>query len=348
VAAVKSHEADRFIAGPPPGVFLYLLYGTDAGLVSERARKILSRATSGASDPFNLVRISGDELAEDPARLADEANTVPLFGARRAIAVTAQGKSFAAAIEPLLKAPPRDCTIVIEAGSLKKDAPLRSLCERAQGAAAIPCYPDSAQDIARLIEAEAAAAGLPVAPAAKAFLVSQLGEDRLATRSEIEKLFLFAHGGKEITLEHVRAVCCNASGLIASDAVNAAFAGDYAGLDAALRHLFAGAGDYHAVLAAALRHALDLHRARRETADGGPGSLRVAPAFSAFKQREAFESHLRSWTRPGLELATGVLAAAAAATRGEPKLGRPLTERALWEVARLARGKGAGGKPELT
>lgn len=347
MAAVKSHEADRFIAGPPPGVFLYLLYGPDAGLVSERARKILSRVTAGSADPFSLVRISGDELAEDPARLADEANTIPLFGARRAIAVTAQSKSFAAAVEPLLKAPPRDCTIVIEAGALKKDSPLRSLCERAQGAAAIPCYPDSAQDIARLIEAEAAAAGLTVAPAAKAFLLSQLGEDRLATRAEIEKLFLYAHGGKEITLEHVRAVCSNASGLIASDAVNAAFAGDFAGLDAALRHLFAGAGDYHAVLAAALRHALDLHRARREPADE-PGSSRGAPAFSGFKQREAFESHLRSWTRPGLELATGVLAAAAAATRGEPKLGRSLTERALWEVARLARGKGAGEKPGLT
>lgn len=347
MSAVKSHEADRFIAAPPPGVFLYLLYGTDAGLVSERARQILSRATSGASDPFNLVRISGDELAEDPARLADEANTVPLFGARRAIAVTAQGKSFAAAVEPLLKAPPRDCTIVIEAGSLKKDAPLRSLCERAQGAAAIPCYPDSAQDIARLIEAEAAAAGLSIAPAAKAFLLSQLGEDRLATRSEIEKLFLFAHGGREITLEHVRAVCSNASGLIASDAVNAAFAGDYAGLDSALRHLFAGTGDYHAVLAAALRHALDLHRARQETAEG-QASSRGAPAFFAFKQRDAFESHLRGWTRPRLELATGVLAQAAAATRGEPKLGRSLTERALWEVAKLARGKGASGKTGLT
>ncbi|HET6377415.1 MAG TPA: DNA polymerase III subunit delta [Methylocella sp.] len=347
MAAVKSHEASRFIASPPPGVFLYLLYGTDAGLVSERARKILSRATCGASGPFNLVRISGDELAEDPARLAEEANTVPLFGTRRAIAVTAQSKSFAAAIEPLLKAPPRDCTIVIEAGSLKKDAPLRSLCERAQGAAAIPCYPDSPQDIARLIDAEAAAEGLTVAPAAKAFLVSQLGEDRLATRSELEKLFLFAHGGKEITLEHVRAVCSNASGLIASDAVNAAFAGDYAGLDAALRHLFAGAGDYHAVLAAALRHALDLHRARLETAVG-QGSSRGAPAFIAFKQRDAFESHLRGWTRPGLEQATGVLAATAAATRSEPKLGRSLTERALWEVARLARSKGESGKPGLT
>ena len=72
---------------------------------------------------------------------------------------------------------------------------------------------------------------------------------------------LFAHGGGEIRLDHVEAIVSNASSLMASKAVNAAFDGDLAALDAGLRDM-AGAGDHHMVLAAALRHALDLHRAR--------------------------------------------------------------------------------------
>jgi DNA polymerase-3 subunit delta len=339
VVAVKSYDADRFLAYPPQHVFLYLLYGTDSGLVTERAWKIISRVIGDPNDPFALVRLGGDDLADDPARLADEANTIPLFGGARGIWIVAQGKQFLSAIESLLEAPPRDCTLVIEAGSLKKDAPLRSLCERAKAAAAIQCYPDSPKDIAKLIDAEVAAAGLAISPDAKAFLVSQLGEDRLSTRSEIEKLVLYAHGAGDITLDHVQAVACDASSLVASDAVNAAFLGDFAALDASLRHVFAGASDYQAVLGAALRHALDLHRARRDPEEGqGP---REGSGFAG--HRDAFERHLRAWTRLSLGQAVGILSTAIATTRREPRLGPSLAARALWTIAHTARSKAARG-----
>src|SRR5262249_28341746 len=157
-AAIKSHEADRFLARPAPGIFLYLVYGQDSGLVRERVRKIVSRAVDDPKDPFQLVRIGGDELAADPLRLADEANTIPLFGGRRAIWIEAKGKSFTSAVEPLLTLSPRDCTIIIEAGALKTDSPLRALCEQAKAAAAIACFPDAAKNIAELIEAAVSAA----------------------------------------------------------------------------------------------------------------------------------------------------------------------------------------------
>ena len=340
MVAVKSHEAERFLARPPPHIYLHLVFGTDAGLVAERARQIVSRAVDDPKDPFQLVRIGGDELSNDPARLADEANTIPLFGGRRAILIEAQGKAFAAAIEAVLGAPPRDCTILIEAGALKKDAPLRTLCERAKGAAAIQCYPDSAKDIAQLIDAEVSAAGLSIAPDAKAFLVSQLGQDRLSTRSELAKLVLYAHGAGEITLDHVAAIVCDASNLIAGEAVNAAFDGGFAALDARLRHIFAGARDYHALLAAALRHALDLHRARRDAEEGPREGSGFASA--GFRQKEAFERHLHAWTRPSLGRAIDTLAEAVARARREPKLGPSLAARALWTIAHTARSNTAG------
>ncbi|MDQ6703096.1 MAG: DNA polymerase III subunit delta, partial [Pseudomonadota bacterium] len=223
---------------------------------------------------------------------------------------------------------------------LKKDAPLRTLCERERNAAAIQCYPDSAKDIAQLIDAEVGAAGLSIAQDAKAFLVSQLGQDRLSTRSELEKLVLYAHGADEITLDHVAAIVCDASNLIVGEAVNAAFDGGFAPLDARLRHIFAGASDYHALLAAALRHALDLHRARRDAQEGPREGSGFASA--GFKQKDAFERHLRAWTRPSLGPAIDTLAEAIARARREPKLGPSLAARALWTIAQSARNKTAG------
>ena len=339
MVAVKSHEAERFLARPPPHIYLYLVFGPDAGLVSERARKIVGRAVNDPQDPFQLVRIAGDELANDPARLADEANTIPLFGGRRAIFIEAQDKAFVAAFEPLLGAPPPDCTIVIEAGALKKDAPLRTLCERAKHAAAIQCYPNSAKDIAQLIDAEVFAANLAIAPDAKAFLVSQLGQDRLSTRSELEKLVLYAHGAGDITLDHVAAIVCDASNLIVGEAVDAAFDGGFAALDARLRHIFAGASDYHALLAAALRHGLELHRAQRDAEEGPRDGSGFASA--GFRQKESFERHLRAWTRPNLGRAIDTLAEAVASARREPKLGPSLAARALWTIAHTANSKTA-------
>lgn len=336
MVAVRSHEAERFLARPPPHIYLYLVFGADAGLVTERARKIVSRAVNDPKDPFQLVRIGGDELANDPARLADEANTIPLFGGRRAILIAAQGKAFAASFEPVLGAPPRDCTIVIEAGALKKDAPLRTLCERANGAAAIQCFPDSAEEIAQLIDAEVGAAGLSIAPDAKTFLVSQLGQDRLSTRSEIEKLVLYAHGAGEITLDHVAAIVCDASNIIVNEAVDAAFDGKFAALDARLRHIFAGASDYHVLLAAALRHALDLHRARRDAEETVGAREGFGFTGAGFKQRDAFERHLRAWTRPSLGRAINTLAEGVASARRESKLGPSLAAQALWTIARSA------------
>jgi DNA polymerase III subunit delta len=341
VAAVKNHEADSFLARPAANIYLYLLYGTDSGLVTERVRKIVSRAIDDPKDPFQLVRINGDELAADPLRLADEANTVPLFGGRRAILVAAQGKAFIAAIEPLLGAPPRDCTIVIEAGALKKDAPLRMLCERDKNAAAIPCYPDSPQDIEKLIDAEVLASGQTIAPDAKAFLSSQLGQDRLSTRSELEKLMLFAHGAGEIRLDDVEAIVSDAASLIADKAVNAAFEGDFPALDAGLQHMLASASDYNVLLVAALRHAVDLHRARGGAGEGpgfGVGSRETFGFPGAvFRRKEAFDRHLRSWTRENLGRAIGGLAEAIGKVRREPKLGPSLAARALWTIALSAR-----------
>src|ERR1700741_3989048 len=104
------------------------------------------------NDPFSLVRLDGDDLAAEPSRLVDEAMTVPLFGGRRAIRVRAGSRSFAGGGGTLGAMSIRDCRIVIEAGELRAESPLRKACEKAKNAVAIGCYPDNERDLARLID----------------------------------------------------------------------------------------------------------------------------------------------------------------------------------------------------
>src|SRR5579864_3127988 len=137
MVALRGREIDTYLARPDPARPIILLYGPDAGLVRERAEALLASAVDDANDPFSLVRLDGDELSAEPSRLVDEALTIPLFGGRRAIRVRAGSRSFASGIDALADVPLKDCRIVIEAGELRPESPLRKACERARNAAAI-------------------------------------------------------------------------------------------------------------------------------------------------------------------------------------------------------------------
>jgi DNA polymerase III subunit delta len=335
MVAVKPNEAERFLSRAAPNIIVYLVFGSDAGLVSERAQKIIARSIDDAKDPFQFLRLSGDDLAADPLRLADEANTLPLFGGRRAIAINAQGRSFVDALEPVLATPPSDCTIVIEAGALKRDAPLRRLCESSAHAAALECTPDSAKDLAQLIDAELRAEGLEIEPAAKALLVSLLGQDRLTTRGELGKLFLYAHGAGTVTVEHIAAIVAEASSLAMEAAIDGAFEGNFAAIEATAERVFSEGGDYNMLLGAALRHAMALHRARLDAEAGRSDS-----GFnSGYRRGAAFDRHVRAWSSEKLARNIASLSQAIGKARREPGLANMIAVRALWAVALAAKRK---------
>ncbi|HEY0145769.1 MAG TPA: DNA polymerase III subunit delta [Methylovirgula sp.] len=336
MVAVKNGEADRFIAKPAPNIFLYLVFGTDAGLIAERVQKIIAASVDDLKDPFQFLRISGDELAADPLRLADEANTIPMFGGRRAIAIDAQGKSFVAALEPILAKPPLDCMIVIEAGALKRDAPLRKLCESNPRAAALECYPDSAKDVAQLIDSELRADNLSIDADARTLLVSRLGEDRLTTRAEIAKLALYARGAGTVTVDHIAAIVAEASSLALDTAIDGAFEGDLRAVEKTAGRVFSEGGDYNALLGAALRHATALHRARLDAESGrGPGG---GGGFG-FRRSPAFERHVRAWPSERLSRTIIALNQAIGKARRDPRLADQIALRTLWSIALSARKK---------
>ena len=87
MTAIKAADVDSFVARPDPARPVVLVFGPDAGLVSERVNALIKASVDDMNDPFSLVRLDAEELAADPARLVEEAQTIPLFGGRRARAL---------------------------------------------------------------------------------------------------------------------------------------------------------------------------------------------------------------------------------------------------------------------
>jgi DNA polymerase III subunit delta len=342
MVALRGRDIDAYLTRPDPGRPIVLLYGPDTGLVRERADALISSAVDDPNDPFSLVKLDGDELASEPSRLVDEALTVPLFGGRRAIRVRAGSRSFASGVDTLADTPLKDCRIVIEAGDLRAESPLRKACERAKTAVAIACYPDGERDLAKLIDDELRLANLRIAPDARASLVTLLGGDRLASRNELRKLTLFAHDQGEVTLDHVMAVVADASELKLDPIVDGALAGKPELVESEFAKAMV-AGTYPGVImAAAQRQAAWLHKSSLALDEGTALSSLLEGGYPRlhFSRKGAVETALRNFSPARLVAIIDQLAIAALDMRKQASLAPVIAQRALLSIAVNARRRG--------
>jgi DNA polymerase III subunit delta len=342
VVALRGKDIDTFLARPDAGRPIILLYGADAGLVRERADALMKSAVDDPNDPFSLVRMDGDDLAAEPSRLVEEAMTVPLFGGRRAIRVRAGSKNFSSGVDTLADSDIKDCRIVIEAGELRPESPLRKVCEKARTAVAIACYPDTERDLAKLIDEELRVSNLRMAPDARATLMSLLGGDRQASRNELRKLTLYAHGNGEVTLDDVMAVVADASELKIDPIVDGAFAGNPAAVEVEFNKAMI-AGTYPGlIMMAAQRQAALLHKASLLVEAGSSASAAVESGFPRlhFSRKGTVEAALRNFSTQRLVTIIDQLAVAALDVRKQNALGAVIAQRALMSIAVNARRRG--------
>lgn len=339
MVALKSAEVDRFLARPDAARSVVLIFGADSGLVHERAEKLIQASVDDPKDPFALVPIEGDLLASEPSRLAEEAHTIPLFGGRRAVWVKSGARNFTAAVELVLATPPQDCRIVIEAGDLRRTAPLRVICEKAKTAVAIACHTDTEKELAHLVDEEMRAAKLAIEPEARDALVALIGGDRRASRSELRKLALYAHGKTEVTLDDVLAVVADASALALDGVIDAAFAGRIGDMETQFAKALAAGTSAGTIMSAVQRQAMQLHKARLALDSGDPME-RTLYGFTPpvhFRRKDRVEAALKSWTTPRLTRAIVQLADAAFEVRRNYALADTLAQRALLSLAQAAR-----------
>jgi DNA polymerase III subunit delta len=339
MTALKASDVEAFLARPSAAMAVVLVFGPDAGLVSERAEAIIRASVDDPRDALSVTRISGDDLASDPARLVDEAQAIPMFGGRRAVWVRAGARGFQAAVEGLLALTLRECRVVIEAGDLRRNAPLRVLCERARNAAVIACYADDARSLQALIDDEMRAADLTVTPEARAALLPLLGGDRRASRNELRKLALFAHGRGTVELDDVLEVVGDASARDVDELVDAALAGRPREVETRYAKAIEAGTAPGTVVFAVLRQITSLHKARLNIESGSNVEREAEAMRLHFRRKPAVEAALRAWSAAGLAGAIESVGKTQLETRRQAALATTLTQRALLSLAMTARRK---------
>ncbi len=340
MVALKSDRADAFIAAPPDGMRLFLVYGSDQGATTGRARRLEQFALKrGGGD--TVLRFGSDELSADPGRIADEARSASLFGGEPVIALRVlDGRhNVVGALQPLLERPPESAWVIVEASDLGKTSPLRKAFEESDRAAALPTYALEGANLASFIYATAAEAGIEIEPEALELLSEALSGDRLASQSELEKLFLYVHDSRKVRLEDALAIVGETTEAETDQVIDSALLGENELLEAGLNRLRAEGGSFAGLGALALRHLIQL-QGLRATLDAGANAKRTleyARPPIHFRRRSSVEAALIRWPVDAIMLARRQVDRAILMTRMQPALETAVISNVLHHLALRAR-----------
>jgi DNA polymerase-3 subunit delta len=187
---------------------------------------------------------------------------------------------------------------------------------------------------------------LTITPEAHQSLTARLGADRALSRSEVDKLALYAAGKGAIDVDDVEAVVGDAAELAMDRLINAVGLGRADQAMAESDRVLAAGESPQAVIAALQRHVLRLHRVRIAMDAGRDlqDILRQMRPQLHFRQRQAFEAQCRRWTAEKLQTAFVAVAAAAKAARLNSALEAALAERLALDVAAIPEA-GIGRRP---
>jgi DNA polymerase-3 subunit delta len=170
---------------PDRDIRFYLFHGPDeAGsrALADRLLKGLEAEKSG---------LLAQEVKADPARLADEAGAISLFGGRRALWIEPAGDEISEGLVALLEAPACENPVIAIAGSLRKTSTLLKLAEAHDLALSHISYIPEGRDLERLVVELGRDGGLHIAPEIAQRIAAACAGNQAIVAQELEKFALY-------------------------------------------------------------------------------------------------------------------------------------------------------------
>lgn len=338
MVAVKANQAAQFLKSPPAAVSAVLFFGTDPGLVTERAQRLAKLYAEREKPPGEILRLDDNDLDENTGRLAEELNTRPMFSGRRIVRATTGRRITAALLKSIIATGPLEGLLIVEGGNLKPDDSLRALFEGSASCAAVACYPDSDADLENLVTEVLAPFKMRISPEARDLLVSKLGADRGLSRAEVEKLALYCLGRDSIEPEDVEAIVGDAADLALEGIAEAAAGGRARDAISDYGRAIASGESAQAIILITQRYFLRLHKIRGEIEAGKSPEEAVQglrPPLH-FRQKDAVIRQAKGWSRSSLDAALKRIVEAAKAARLSSSLEETLGERLILALSAIA------------
>jgi DNA polymerase-3 subunit delta len=333
----KRAEIERALRSPSAYRF-FLLHGPD----ESGSNALVRLAATGAGEGAERIELTGAELKADPARLADEAASISLFGSARYIVVQPAGDECVAAVEALLEAAAAGNPVLLVAGALKPASKLLKLALASPAALAFASYAPEGQEAERLVLDMARAEGLTVRPDVARRLADSCAGNRSILALELQKLALYLDASPERPrpLDHdsLDAVGAAAEEGDLSRLVDSVGNGNAALLQAELLRLSGEGVEGIALIRAVLRRMSLLARLRAQVERGNsPDAVMASHGKSLFwKEKDAVGRQLSRWRSEPLARSVSRLLEAERQVKAAGGLGPRAVDEELFAICRQA------------
>lgn len=291
-------KIDPFIQSPDQGITCALIYGPDAGLVSERAKKLTQTLIDDLKDPFRIAELSYNTIKDDPSIFADELNAMCLTGGRRLIKIRDASAVFPKDLGDAITSSKSDTFTIFLAGELAPSAALRKFFEKEKTVVALPCYKDDSRSIRSVIESTLRTQHFRWDADAMAYLANSFSGDRLVVLSEIEKLIVYMGDEKHIRLSDAQACIDNSAEASLDNLCNAVADQNPASIEQSLNKALLEGIAPVTIIRAILRYLLRLQSIKGQATHTGTNEEQVISSLKPpvfFKQIPLLKRHLGLW-----------------------------------------------------
>ena len=273
---MKTQRGDlpRRLDTPDPAVRFYLFHGADEASSRSHAKRLLKALDA------EKEALDGASLKSDPARLADEANALSMFGGRKALWIEPASDEIASALEALFDAPGAEHPTIAVAGALRKTSKLLKLAEASPHALAHVSYAPEGREFEAIIEQLCRDAGLAPEPGVVARIAGMTVNNRELAQQEIAKFALY-HGAGEGEPKALSDADIDRLGAGSDDTEflglgDRAMVGDIAGVQRGVDAMSANGSEAITILRAMQRRIVMLAPMQARVAGGEPASAVIA------------------------------------------------------------------------
>ncbi len=295
---IGTRETGAFLSQPDRQAQAVLLYGPDAGLVRERSKQIASHILGKTPDPLNRIELSGAQIKSDPAILLDELNALSLMGGSRVIIIRDPVEKIEETVKSAFLEGRKNTTyLIIEAGELSTASLLRKLFEKEDHLASVACYLDDDRSVEDVIRTTFASLQLNVTRDALMYLVRNLGNDRMITQKELEKIALYMGNEKEITVPIAMALTGDNASETMEDLCHSVALGKAEESNKLLAHLLHEGTQAVAIIRALIRYfqRLDMAQAYIESGQSRDQAVKMLRPPVFYKSVPLIERALSRW-----------------------------------------------------
>ena len=331
-------QLERALRTPAETRF-FLFHGPD----ESGSRALVRALADGVGTGAERIDLSGSDLRGDPARLADEAASISLFGGARYIVVEPAGDEILPALEALLESAHAGNAVAVVAGALRPTSKLLKLALAAPGALAFASYVPEGRDAERLVADLARAEGLILRPDLARRIAESCAGNRALIGQELGKLALYADAAPDaprpLDRDAWEAIGAASEEGDLSRLVDSVGSGNPALLSSELLRLRSEGIEGIPLIRAVLRRMYLLTRLRAEVEAGNAvGAVMASPAAKSvfWKEKDAVAAQLGRWRADLLAKSVSRLLEAERQVKAPGGLGPAAVDEELFAISRQA------------